>query len=188
MQFPTNGNKVWLKIMAKNPKFTVLYEKLRGQSFEINQETMSIGRRNTADICLPDGSVSGHHADIIKSTDANGEVCYVLRDNDSTNGTRVNNEAVTEKILNSSDLITFGNVEVLFDAGDERDRDNQNTHTIDIGSASLNTATTQTLVNFNPLAETEKKKKVATGMFIVGAAVLLGAVVIYLAVRVLTDL
>jgi len=175
-------------IMAKNPKFTVLYEKLRGQSFEIDQETMSIGRRNTADICLPDGSVSGHHADIIKATDENGNVCYILRDNDSTNGTRVNNEAVTEKVLVGSDLITFGNVEVLFDDGDGKDHDNQATHTIDIGNTSLNTATTQTLANFNPLAETEKKKKFATGMFITAAAIILGLVVVYLAYRVLTGM
>ena len=85
-------------IMEKNPKFTVLYEKLRGKSFEINQDSMSIGRKDSADITLPDGSVSSHHADIIR-TEQNGQVCFILRDNDSTNGTKVNNEPITERVL-----------------------------------------------------------------------------------------
>ena len=170
--------------MAKNPKFTVLYEKLRGQSFEIDQETMSIGRRDSADICLADGSVSGHHADIIRSEE-NGRVCYILRDNDSTNGTRINNEPVSEKVLQDSDLITFGNVEVLFDSGDNRASDNQFTHTIDLRNTELNTATTQTLVNFNPLAETEKKKNAVVVKLVIVCAALLGVVALYLASKAL---
>ena len=47
------------------PKFTVLFEKLRGQTFELNKETMSIGRRDGMDICIKDSSMSGHHADLI---------------------------------------------------------------------------------------------------------------------------
>ena len=84
--------------MEKKPKFTVLYEKLRGKSFEIDRDTMSIGRKDSADIQLVDGSVSSHHADIIRS-EKNGEVCYILRDNDSTNGTKINNEPITEQVL-----------------------------------------------------------------------------------------
>jgi pSer/pThr/pTyr-binding forkhead associated (FHA) protein len=172
--------------MAKNLKLTVLFEKLRGQSFEIDRETMSVGRRETADIRLADGSVSGHHADIIRSYQ-DGEDCYILRDNDSTNGTRINNEPVTERILKDSDLITFGNVEVLFDSGDSRDNGSQFTHTIDLGNTELNTATTQTLVNFNPLAETEKKKNAVVGKLVIGVATLLGLAALYLAVKVLFD-
>ncbi len=170
--------------MAKNPKLTVLYEKLRGQSFEIDRETMSIGRRETADIRLVDGSVSGHHADIIR-TDQDGEICYILRDNDSTNGTRVNNEPVTERLLCDSDLITFGNVEVLFDSGDNRSSGSQFTHTIDLGNTELNTATTQTLSNFNPMAETEKKKNTVVSIAVIAIAALLGVGVLALAVKVL---
>ena len=47
-----------------NPKFKVLYEKLRGKTFEINRDAMSIGRRDTMDICIKDATLSGHHADI----------------------------------------------------------------------------------------------------------------------------
>lgn len=166
--------------MAKNPKFTVLYEKLRGQSFEIDRETMSIGRREGSDIRLADGSVSGHHADIIHSV-VDGADCYILRDNDSTNGTKVNNENITEKVLKNSDLIVFGNVEVLFDCGSFNipEGDNLPTHTIDLSSIESNTATTQTLINFNPLADTEKKKHALITKLTIAFLVILGAIALF---------
>ena len=103
-----------------NPTFKVLYEKLRGKTFEINRDAMSIGRRDTMDICIKDSTLSGHHADIIRS-ERDGKTVYILRDNDSTNGTKVNNVPITEQELKNSDLILFGAVEVLFDGDDESD-------------------------------------------------------------------
>ena len=47
------------------PKFTVLFEKLRGTTFELNKETMSIGRRDGMDICIKDSSMSGKENVII---------------------------------------------------------------------------------------------------------------------------
>ncbi len=171
-------------IMAENPKFTVLHEKLRGQSFEIDRDTMSIGRRNTCDICLADGSVSGYHADIIKS-EKDGKVCYILRDNESTNGTRINNEQISEKVLQDSDLIAFGNVEVLFDNGDSKNAEIQFTHTIDLRNTEINIATPKTLVNFNPLAANEKKKNAAVVKIVITCAALLGLLGLYLASKAL---
>ena len=148
--------------MAKTPKLTVLFEKLRGQTFLLEQESMTIGRRDEADIVLKDGSVSGKHAIIFRSGDGD-DVTYYLRDNDSTNGTRVNNQLITgDYALKNSDLITFGNVEVLFD-GDRADSGSPTdfshlTHTIDISSLEENTSAPQTLTNFNPRAEMEAKK------------------------------
>lgn len=169
-----------LKIMERKPKLTVLYEKLRGKTFEIDKEITSVGRKDSIDIQLADGSVSSHHADIIRRED-NGEVSYILRDNDSTNGTKVNNEPVTEQVLKNSDLITFGHVEVLFDYSDGKSEETQFTHTIDLGSATTNTTTTQTLTNFSAHMMNEKKKNARTNLvmnaiIIVGGVLVLGVV------------
>lgn len=150
--------------MAKVPKLTVLFEKFRGQVFTLEKETISIGRRDEMDIALKDGSVSGHHADIIR-TEQDGEVIFTLRDNDSTNGTRVNNQPITEHILKNSDLITFGNVEVLFD-GEQNDATetadfSHLTHTIDISALEENTTAPQTLTNFNPMAAKASQRDAA---------------------------
>ncbi len=148
--------------MAITPKLTVLFEKLRGQTFELDKDTLSIGRKDEMDITLKDGSVSGHHADIFR-TEQDGEVKYLLRDNGSTNGTKVNNQPVTEHVLCNSDLITFGNVEVLFDgeqnAADGTSEFTHLTHTIDISSLEKNTTAPQVLTNFNPLSAKEAQKE-----------------------------
>ena len=85
--------------MGSNPKFTVLFEKLRGKTFEIDRDVMSIGRKDENDICLKDGSVSGRHAEIYKSENEDGTVSYILRDNNSSNGTRINSVAIEEQVL-----------------------------------------------------------------------------------------
>ena len=175
--------------MGKNPKFTVLYEKLRGKSFEIDRETMSIGRKDSSDIQLADGSVSSHHADIIR-VENDGDVKYILRDNDSTNGTKVNNEPITEKELKNSDLICFGHVEVLFDSGTGKNEDSHFTHTIDLGSATTNTTTTQTLTNFSVRTMNEKKKQAKTNwllnIILISGGALLALFVIYTIIKAFT--
>ena len=147
--------------MATIPKLTVLFEKLRGQTFQLDKDTLSIGRKDEMDIPLKDGSVSGHHADIFRM-EQDGEVSFILRDNGSTNGTKVNNQPITEHVLRNSDLITFGNVEVLFDGEQNAPEGTAEfshlTHTIDISSLEKNTTAPQVLTNFNPLSAKEAQK------------------------------
>ena len=113
--------------MGNNPKFTVLFEKLRGKTFEIDRDVMSIGRKDENDICLKDGSVSGRHAEIYKSENEDGTVSYILRDNGSSNGTRINSVPIEEQVLKHNDLIMFGSVEVLFDSNDGSVSDSSST-------------------------------------------------------------
>lgn len=127
--------------MADNPKLTVLYEKLRGKVFELNKDQMSIGRRDGNDIVIKDASLSGHHADILR-VERDGRTVYILRDNDSTNGTRINNLPITEQELKNSDIILFGGVEVLFDSNDGAETQvGSTTVTIDISQLDSNTST-----------------------------------------------
>jgi len=175
-----------------NPKFTVLFEKLRGKTFEINRDAMSIGRRDTMDICIKDSTLSGHHADIIRS-ERDGKFVYVLRDNDSTNGTKVNNIPITEQELKNSDLILFGAVEVLFDGDTEAEGATtfQPTVTLDL-SLDSGVTTAPCLDNLNPLAEQEEKKRELTHKIMVGVAALAGLLVvgglIYVVIYLITEL
>ena len=161
-----------------NPKFKVLYEKLRGKTFEINRDAMSIGRRDTMDICIKDATLSGHHADIIRS-ERDGKTVYILRDNDSTNGTKVNNVPITEQELKNSDLILFGAVEVLFDGDSESEGATtfQPTVTLDLSlDSSLTTA--PSLANLNPLAEQEEKKRELTHKIMVAVVAIVVALTV----------
>ncbi|MEN9358866.1 MAG: hypothetical protein RL095_401 [Verrucomicrobiota bacterium] len=117
------------------PKVIVLSEVMRGKSFELTKDLYSIGRSEERDICVPDGTISSYHAELIK-TDAG----YTARDCNSTNGTRVNGVRITEQALNNSDILQVGGVEMLFDC---EDKANATTQT-----------TTQTKINIDDLSVT----------------------------------
>ena len=103
-------------IIAKNnPRFIVLSEKLRGKTFEISKDEMSIGCHDDNDICIDDSSVSEHHADIFRR-EIDGKIVCVLRDNNSLNGIRINNAITGEQVLENLDIIQFGEIEGLFDS------------------------------------------------------------------------
>lgn len=164
------------------PKFTVLYEKLRGTVFELDKETMSIGRRDGVDICIKDSSMSGHHADVIVS-ERDGKKCYILRDNDSTNGTKINGVPVTEQELKNSDVILFGSVEVLFDSGASEDESGSGVYaptsvTLDLSSLDGNMSSVPKFDSLNPIVDKEAKKNNLVSWGIIGICSLAGIGVI----------
>ena len=69
------------------------------------QGVTTIGRNTENNIVLTDASVSGSHAEIIA-----GEGRTTLRDLNSSNGTRVNGDMITEIDLSNGDEIVFGSV------------------------------------------------------------------------------
>jgi pSer/pThr/pTyr-binding forkhead associated (FHA) protein len=92
------------------PKIIVLSEIMRGKNFELTGELYTIGRSDEREICIPDGTISTHHASIVKVDDG-----YIARDNNSTNGTRINGIRITEQALSNSDILQVGGIELLFD-------------------------------------------------------------------------
>ena len=165
--------------MGNNPKLTVLFVKLRGKTFEIDKDVVTIGRKDENDIPLKDGSVSGRHAEICKIENEDGTVSYVLRDLGSSNGTRINSVPIEEQLLKNNDLIMFGSVEVLFDSNDGSSIEDSSTisrltHTIDLSSIDGSLSTTPALTSLNPLAVAEDKKRKMTHLIILAVCALFG--------------
>ena len=162
--------------MSENPKLTVLFEKLRGKTFELNKEQMSVGRRDSMDICIKDASLSGHHGDFIRTEKGT----YILRDNNSTNGTRVNNMPITEQELKNSDIIQLGGVEILYDSsvGGETDIStggfSGRTHTLSLDDLSGNLSTTGEITNYSPFAGRDLQKQKRTHLILTLILVVLG--------------
>ena len=170
--------------MADFPKLMVLSEKFRGTIFELKEDSVSAGRNEQRDICIKDPSLSSYHCDFIRLEDGS----YMLRDNNSTNGTRVNNEPVTEVVLKNSDIIQLGSVEILYDSNDHASSGTiSRTHTIDLDSTELNMAGVRELSNLSPFAQAQraKQKKVNTLILIsIGVfGTLLAAGVIFVLVK-----
>lgn len=100
--------------MERDPKLIVLSEQLRGQSFELNAMQYEVGRSEECSICIPDPTMSSRHCRLERNDDGS----YTIRDNGSTNGTRVNGVRIEEQKLNNSDIVQVGGVEVLYDSGE----------------------------------------------------------------------
>ena len=83
----------------------------KGREYPIEQGEIAIGRKADNAILLDNPTISSHHCRILRS----GDSC-VLRDVESTNGTRVNSRDVKESVLHHKDLIQLGSIEFLFDA------------------------------------------------------------------------
>ncbi len=73
-------------------------------------KTIKVGRANDNEIKLKnDSSVSAHHAVLLPHRDQ-----WVVKDAQSSNGTYVNDERITEKLLQHGDTVRVGKTELVF--------------------------------------------------------------------------
>ncbi|MFN8073352.1 MAG: ATP-binding cassette domain-containing protein [Mycobacterium sp.] len=83
-----------------------------GSSAPTPPGSLKIGRATDNDIVIPDVLASRHHATLIP-TPGGTEIA----DNRSINGTFVNGSRVTTALLNEGDVVTIGNVDLVFTGG-----------------------------------------------------------------------
>jgi len=82
--------------------------------FEPEIRTITLGRRSTNDVCIPNLSVSGTHAKIMLS-----DTSAMVEDLNSTNGTYINGRLISRQLLNDGDDIVMGRVRVTFIAAEQ---------------------------------------------------------------------
>ena len=83
-----------------------------GRSAEAPPGSIKIGRATDNDIVIPDVLASRHHATLVP-TAAGTEI----QDNRSINGTFVNGARVESALLRDGDVVTIGNVDLVFAGG-----------------------------------------------------------------------
>jgi pSer/pThr/pTyr-binding forkhead associated (FHA) protein len=89
------------------PKLVVLSEGLTGRSHELKIEKTTIGRLEDNAFQIAEQSVSSHHCEVLlKGNDV------VVKDLNSTNGTYINGEKISEKPLKPGQILRLGSVEV----------------------------------------------------------------------------
>jgi preprotein translocase subunit SecG len=134
--------------MPAIPKFVVLSEQLRGQTFELNQDEITIGRSDERTICLKDPTVSTLHCKVTRT--AGG---FAIADAGSTNGTKVNGKPLDgEYELQSGDTVKVGAFELLYDTEDK--------------TMTMSIQKTQTGIDINAASTTQTIKSVANSGFI----------------------
>ncbi|MBL9139779.1 MAG: FHA domain-containing protein [Verrucomicrobiales bacterium] len=91
-------------------KLVVLAESLKGLSHELKVERTTVGRVEDNTFPITEPSVSSHHCEILlKGSDV------VVKDLNSTNGTFINGERITEAVLKPGQTLRLGNVELKLD-------------------------------------------------------------------------
>ena len=132
--------------MAGSPKITILSEQHRGKTFELTKDLYTVGRIEERDICIADPTISTYHGSFVKSGNT-----YILKDNNSTNGSRVNNEPIMEKELKNSDIIQLGDVEMLYDC-DDKNSDGDKTSNITGISLTVGTGASSSVKKLDPIS------------------------------------
>jgi pSer/pThr/pTyr-binding forkhead associated (FHA) protein len=88
-------------------KLVVLSEGMTGRTHELKVDKTTIGRVEDNTFPVPEPSVSSHHCEVLLR---GGEV--VVKDLDSTNGTYINGERITESALKPGQILRLGQIEI----------------------------------------------------------------------------
>lgn len=94
-------------------KLVLLTEGFAGRTYELNVEKTTVGRVEDNAFQITEPSVSSHHAEIIlRGNDV------VIKDLNSTNGTFINGEKISEAVLKPGQTLKFGQVELRLEGKD----------------------------------------------------------------------
>jgi pSer/pThr/pTyr-binding forkhead associated (FHA) protein len=88
-------------------KLVILNQGMTGRTHELNVDRTTIGRVDDNTLQIADPSVSSHHCEVQLH---GGEI--LIRDLNSTNGSFINGEKITEKVLKPGQTLKLGQVEL----------------------------------------------------------------------------
>lgn len=76
--------------------------------FELSENGLKFGRTTDNQVIIDDLAVSSEHAEISALKEDNGDIQYVLKDLQSTNGTFINEQKIDQQLLRHKDIIRVG--------------------------------------------------------------------------------
>src|SRR6266704_1630687 len=93
-------------------KLVILSEAQKGRSHELSVDKTTIGRVEDNTFQIAEPSVSSHHCEVLlRGTEV------LIRDLNSTNGTFINGEKITEAVLKPGQSLRLGHIELWLDNG-----------------------------------------------------------------------
>lgn len=76
--------------------------------FELTENGLKFGRTSDNQVIIDDLAVSSEHAEITTLKEDSGDIQYVLKDLQSTNGTFINEQKIDQQLLRHKDIIRVG--------------------------------------------------------------------------------
>src|SRR6267143_6258400 len=93
-------------------KLVVLSAGMTGRTHELKVDKTTVGRLEDNAFQIAEPSVSSHHCELIQHGND-----IVVKDLNSTNGTFINGEKVTEAALKPGQILRLGQVEMRLESG-----------------------------------------------------------------------
>jgi FHA domain len=88
-------------------KLVVLSAGMTGRTHELKADKTTIGRVEDNTFQIAEASVSSHHCEVLLQGND-----VLVRDLNSTNGTYINGEKITEKVLKPNQILRLGQIEI----------------------------------------------------------------------------
>ena len=93
-------------------KLVIQTQGMSGRACELKVDKTTIGRVEDNTFQISDQSISSHHCEVLlRGTDV------VIKDLNSTNGTFINDEKITESVLKPGQTLRLGQVELRLETG-----------------------------------------------------------------------
>jgi pSer/pThr/pTyr-binding forkhead associated (FHA) protein len=167
------------------PKLVVTSDELAGKTYDLVLDSTTIGRGPDNAIRIEDSTISHHHATIqLNGTEV------ILRDLNSTNGTRVNGQKITEAKLSHGDTVRFGKIELRFEGAPKKTTAPLPTPSSGINVeeiASAPAARDRSFTSASPFPKQKQKSRSTLQYVIMGLGLLAAALIGYLVWRVLSS-
>jgi pSer/pThr/pTyr-binding forkhead associated (FHA) protein len=94
-------------------RLVLLSEGFTGRTYELKTDKTTVGRVADNTFEIPEQSVSSHHCEILLR---GGDV--IVHDLDSTNGTFINGEKISESVLKPGQILRLGSLEMRLETGE----------------------------------------------------------------------
>lgn len=108
------------------PNITILNGEEIGKTYSWTADQIRIGRNSANDFVIANASVSGEHCVIERC-----EGGWRVKDLDSTNGTRVNDQRITMATVRRNDVITLGDIALSIRGDDVPEADPGKVESVD---------------------------------------------------------
>src|SRR5882724_9881096 len=94
-------------------KLVLLSAGMTGRAHELKVDKTTIGRVDDNTFPIAEPSVSSHHCEVVlRGSDV------VIKDLNSTNGTYINGEKITESVLKPGQILRLGQIELRLETAD----------------------------------------------------------------------
>jgi len=154
-------------------RLVVLTEGFTGRTYELKVDKTTVGRVEDNAFQIAEPSVSSYHAEILLRGDE-----VIVKDLDSTNGTFINGQKVSESPLKSGQILRLGQLELRLETGDPKEASKKQQQTMVVPAGvkfnDLDTAS-RASVGTNP-AFAKKSNKVGT--IVITISIILGTIIL----------